>query len=144
MEDLQSTKKRKEFLTGYFSKKQISTVEPYLHRAKVTQFLDTLKASVQGGSGKVIDLFLAFRCLTADTIMDYCFQQDLNALGEKDFQSQTVKAFVEGFDMAIMGTYFPRLFGILNSIVFSLPEKTREEKFAPVYGFQTMQKVNAP
>lgn len=77
----------------------------------------------------------------ADVTMDYVFQQDLNALGEQDFQSKTVAAFVEGFDMAILSTYFPNFFGVLNKIIFSLPEKVREEKFAPVYGFQTMQRV---
>ncbi|KAF2193532.1 cytochrome P450 [Zopfia rhizophila CBS 207.26] len=140
---LNQTKKRKEFLSPFFSKASINRVEPFLHRVKLIQFLDTLKDSAQanGGKGSVIDFFLGFRCLTADTIMDYCFQQDLNALDEKDFQSKTVEAFVAGFDLALVSTHFPKTFGILNSIIFSLPESVREKYFAPVYGFQMVQKL---
>lgn len=124
-----------------------------MHRQKLIQFLDTLRVAAQTGTtsenglekgkngGRVIDFFLAFRCLTADTIMDYCFQQDLNALGEKDFQSKTVEAFIEGFDMALVATYFPNLFGVLNAVIFKLSEEMRAKYFAPVYGFQMMQKV---
>lgn len=73
--------------------------------------------------------------------MDYCFQQDLNALAEPGFNSEIVNAFIAGFDMAIVSTFFPRFFGILNSIILMLPEHVRREKFAPVYGFQTMQRL---
>ncbi len=44
--------------------------------------------------------------------------------------------------MAIMPTYFPNFFTLLNKIIFALPENVRREKFAPVYGFQTMQRLS--
>lgn len=134
---LAETKKRKEFLNPFFSKAAIVRVEPFLHRQKLALFLDTLQAS----AGGVVDFFLGFRCLTADTIMDYCFQQDLNALAEPGFQSETVEAFIAGFDLSLVGTYFPNFFAVLNKIIFSLPESVRETYFKPVHGFQTMQKV---
>ncbi|KAF2116138.1 cytochrome P450 [Lophiotrema nucula] len=142
-ETLPETKARKEFLSSFFSKAAILKVEPYLHRQKLTQFLDTLQqsAAANGGQGSVVDFFLGFRCLTADTIMDYCFQQDLNALAEPEFQSNTVNAFIQGFDLALVATYFPKTFGILSKIIFSLPEHVRAKHFAPLYGFQMMQRL---
>ncbi|KAF2468547.1 cytochrome P450 [Lindgomyces ingoldianus] len=140
---LTETRKRKEFLAPFFSKAAILRVEPYLHRQKLTQFLSTLLPAAQAnqGRGSVLDFFLAFRCLTADTIMDYCFQQDLGALSEPGFRSERVEQFVKGFDMALISTYFPTVFGLLNRLIFSLPEWVRERYFAPVYGFQCMQKL---
>ena len=140
--DLPSSKKRKEFLNPFFSKAQISRVEPYLHRAKLIKFINALEDASKD-NGKAVDLYLGFRCLTADTIMDYCFQQDFDALSEKNFQSKTVQAMVEAFELALLPTYFPNFFEVLNKIIFSLPEKVREEKFAAIYGFQTMQKVRS-
>lgn len=147
---LQETKQRKEFLSPFFSKSAISRVEPFLHRQKLSTFLSTLEASAvarskeavkESGEDGVVDFFLGFRCLTADTIMDYCFQQDLNSLAEPKFESKVVKAFIEGFDLALVPNYFPNFFGLVNKIIFALPEKVREKHFAPVHGFQTMQKV---
>ncbi|KAF2706474.1 cytochrome P450 [Pleomassaria siparia CBS 279.74] len=156
---LPETKKRKEFLNPFFSKAAIVRVEPSLHRRKLRLFLDTLQQQAssatstsaspgkedsseqqQQGSG-VVDFFLGFRCLTADTIMDYCFQQDLNALSEPGFRSETVEAFIAGFDLALVATYFPNFFAVLNGVIFRLSEGVRRKYFAPVYGFQTMQKL---
>ena len=143
---LAETKKRKEFLSPFFSKAAIIRVEPFLHRQKLSLFLDTLRNAAQANNqqGSVIDFFLGFRCLTADTIMDYCFQQDLNALAEPGFHSKIVEAFIAGFDLALVGMYFPKFFELLNSIIFRLPERERERFFAPVHGFQTMQEVCFP
>jgi cytochrome P450 len=140
---LQETKKRKEFFASFFSKGAIIRVEPLLHRQKLIQFLDTLRDTVENNGGRaVIDFYLGFRCLTADTIMDYCFQNDLNALASPGFQNPTVNAFIEGFDLALISAYFPNFFRALNKIIFALPEGIRAKYFAPVYGFQTMQNLS--
>jgi cytochrome P450 len=137
LETLPETKKRREFISPFFSKAAISRVEPSLHGAKVSQFLDTLARA----EGSVVDFFLAFRCLTADVVMDYCFRSDLSALASPQFRNHTIETFVQGFDMAIVATFFPRVFSVLNFIIFSLPEKVRATYFAPVYGFETMQNI---
>ncbi|KAF2739714.1 cytochrome P450 [Polyplosphaeria fusca] len=143
-ETLQETKKRREFLSPFFSKSAILKVEPFLHAQKLSLFLSTLQktAMSSNGDGGLIDFFLGFRCLTADTIMDYCFQQDLNALAEPEFKSPTVQAFIEGFDLAIAGTFFPTLFNTMSSLIMLLPERVREAQFAPLYGFETMQRLS--
>lgn len=138
-ETLPETKKRREFLSPFFSKAAISRVEPYLHRQKLSGFLSTLEKA----NGTVVDFYLAFRCLTADLVMDYCFQQDLDALAAPGFQDKTVEAFIQGFDMALVGTFFPNFFGFVNKIIMALPEGVRERYFAPVHGFQMMQKVRS-
>ncbi|KAH7135134.1 cytochrome P450 [Dendryphion nanum] len=137
-ETLRDTKTRKEFLSPFFSKAAIVRAEPILHRHKLTKFLSTLSTS----SNTVVDLFLGFRCLTADTIMDYCFQADLNALDSPGFQNETVDQFIKGFDISLTATYFPNFFGVLNKIILALPDSVRAKYFAPVYGFQTMQKLS--
>lgn len=74
--------------------------------------------------------------------MDYCFQQDLSALSEPEFKSSTVEAFIQGFDLALVATYFPNFFNMVNSVIFALPENVRKTYFAPVHGFQTMQRLS--
>jgi cytochrome P450 len=108
-----------------------------LHGAKVSQFLTTLARA----DASVVDFFLAFRCLTADVVMDYCFHSDLSALTSPGFRNHTIETFVQGFDMAIVATFFPNVFTVLNSLIFSLPEKVRAKYFAPLYGFETMQNM---
>jgi hypothetical protein len=106
-------------------------------------FLDTLKRTAvsNGGQGGVIDFHLGFRCLTSDTVMDYCFQQDLNAIAAPAFKDPTVSAMIEGFDMAIAASYFPNFFNPLVRLLLMLPEHVRETQFAPLYGFETMSRL---
>lgn len=73
--------------------------------------------------------------------MDYCFQSDLSALASPGFRNRTIETFVEGFELATVPFFFPNFFGLLTKIIFALPDKIRKEKFAPVYGFQLMQKL---
>ncbi|KAL1594526.1 hypothetical protein SLS60_010286 [Paraconiothyrium brasiliense] len=136
-ETLPETKARREFLSPFFSKAAILRSEPFLHRQKMAKFLATLEKL----NGTVVDFFLAFRCLTADLIMDYCFQSDVNALDEPGFRSDTIEKFGEGTDMALVGTYFPNFFSFVNKMVSLLPAKMQEEKFPAIHGFRTMQNV---
>ena len=137
IENLPEARKRKEFFSNFFSKSAIRKVEPYLLRPKMEQFLATLAET----NGKVVDFYLAFRCLTADTVMDYCFQRDLGAIKEPAFQSPVIMAMIEGFGQLVIGTFFPNFFGLLNTFIFNLPESMRKKYFAPVHGFQIIQKV---
>jgi cytochrome P450 len=134
---LPETKSRREFLAPFFSKVAILRSEPYLHRQKMTKFLTTLDQA----HGTVVDFFLAFRCLTADLIMDYCFQSDVDALGTPGFKSNMIEKFGEGTDMALVPMYFPTFFSFVNKLVSLLPAHVQEEKFPAIHGFKTMQSV---
>lgn len=134
---ISETKKRREFLSPFFSKAAISRAESDLHGQKLQIFLDTLDAA----NNSIVNFYLAFRCLTADLVMDYCFRSDLNALSSPRFENETLESFIAGFDLAIVGTHFPRFFGILNKIILRLPNSIRKKYFAPVVGFQVMQSL---
>ena len=138
METLPEAKKRKEFFSTFFSKSAIRKLEPYQLRPKLDQFLTTLGET----NGKVVDFYLAFRCLTADTIMDYCFHRDLGAIKEPAFESPVVMAMIEGFGQLVIGTFFPNSFELLNKVIMSLPEESKKKYFAPVYGMQLMMKAS--
>lgn len=73
--------------------------------------------------------------------MDYCFRSDLNALSSPRFENATLNSFIAGFDLALVGRHFPRFFGMVNRIIFRLPDNLRKRYFAPVAGFQTMQSL---
>jgi cytochrome P450 len=131
-------KKRREFISPFFSKAAVSRVEASLHGGtKLVQFLTTLAQC----DNSVVDFFLAFRCLTADVIMDYSFRADLGALQSDGFRNQTIETFVQGSRSVIVAKFFPGVFGVLNRVIFSLPEEWRKKYFAGVYGFETMQKM---
>ncbi|KAH7384477.1 cytochrome P450 [Pyrenochaeta sp. MPI-SDFR-AT-0127] len=134
---LAETRKRKEFLSPFFSKSAISRVEPVLHRKKLVQFLSTLAATDK----TVVNFYYAFRCLTADVVMDYCFQSDLGALASPGFRNTTVETFVEGFELATVPFFFPNVFGLLTKFILALPENVRKERFPPIHGFQLMQRM---
>ncbi|ORX95133.1 cytochrome P450 [Clohesyomyces aquaticus] len=139
---LSETKRRKEFFNPFFSKAAILRVEPYLHRQKLSQFLTTLSsaATANEGKGTVVDFWLAFRCLTMDTVMDYCFQKDMAALNEPGFKSKIVEDIAEGAGLAIVATYFPRFFSTVNSMIEALPESMVEKYFKPVFGWNCAQR----
>lgn len=135
---LAETKQRREFLSPFFSKAAIVRSEPLLHRQKIIKFLSTLEKA----EGSVVDFFLAFRCLTADLIMDYCFQSDVDALSSPNFASPMIVKFGEGTDMALVSAYFPNFFALVNKIVSVLPEDVQAAKFPALDGFKTMQRVS--
>ena len=112
-------------------------MEPHLHRQKVVQFLNTLSEA----DNTVVNFYYAFRCLTFNLVMDYCFQSNLSALSSPGFRNRTVETFVEGFEIAVVPFFFPNLFTVLNKIIFALPDRVRQAKFPPIYGFQTMQRM---
>lgn len=99
-------------------------------------------AALNAAHGTVVDFFLAFRCLTADLIMDYCFQNDVDALGTPGFKSPMIEEFGEGTDMAMVPMYFPNFFRLVNKIVALLPEHVQAEKFPAIDGLKTMQRVS--
>ena len=135
---LSETKKRREFLSPFFSKAAILRSEPFLHRQKMLKFLSTL----DNAHGSVVDFFLAFRCLTADLIMDYCFQSDVDALSSPNFESPMIVKFGEGTAMALVSGYFPNVFAAVNKLVSMLPADVQAANFPALDGFLTMERVS--
>jgi hypothetical protein len=134
---LAETLKRRNFMAPYFSKAAISRAQPTLHGAKLRTFLRTLAAA----DGQVVNFWLGFRCLTADVVIDYCFQSDLDALSSPGFRNHTLETFVEGFELGLVATFFLRFFAALEWVIFRLPDSMRAKYFAPIYGFEMMQRL---
>ncbi|RDB30539.1 hypothetical protein Hypma_007214 [Hypsizygus marmoreus] len=79
--DPHKSRKRREMLLPLFSRRAILKLESVIQE-KVNLMISGIIAH---GSNPV-DLSLAFRCTTFDTIADYCFGQSFNALGAPNFQ----------------------------------------------------------
>jgi cytochrome P450 len=71
--------------------------------------------------------------------MDYCFHTDLNALASRGFRNETIETFMQGFDMAIVATFFPAFFALVGKLIDACSEPTRKKYFPGVYGFESMQ-----
>jgi cytochrome P450 len=130
-------KKRREYVSPFFGRAAIARAEATLHGVKLGHFLFTLAAA----EGSVVNFFLAFRCLTADVIMQYCFRADVGALDSPGFENETVEKFVQGSRGVVVAKFFPRFFGVLMMVGSALPDKWRKKYFGGMYGFETMQKL---
>ena len=105
----------------YFSRAAIARLEPSIHDTLSTFMSKLEKAANQ--PGKVVDLSLAFRCLTSDTIMRYCFADDaFQSLEYEDFQSPTLLAMEEAFQTTMAVPYFPCFFNLIADVCEALPQ----------------------
>jgi len=68
-------------------------------------------------AGKSSDLFFGLRCFTMDTVLQYCFNKSIDALGSPDFQAPIVEAMEASRPAFIIFRHF----ALVRSIVFSLP-----------------------
>ncbi|KAI9873944.1 MAG: hypothetical protein M1830_010370 [Pleopsidium flavum] len=125
--DLKSAKSRKDMYQPYFSKAAIQRVESLI-QDKVSNFLNILKDAAS--ENKVIDLSLGYRCLTADVVMNYCYQKTFGALDAPDFAFPLIVALEEALPAGQWTIYFSTIFGFINRITEILPSMVIE-KFAP-------------
>lgn len=82
------------------------------HEAAITRKVDELMGSLEEytQAGKAIPLVAAFRCLTIDTITEFCYGKPLGAMKDKTFFHRQFEAF----DIATMGTPFFQHFPFLR------------------------------
>jgi hypothetical protein len=111
-------KQRKDMFQPYFSKAAILRVEPLLkqHTTKLIALL--CKA---GKAHRVVDLTMAFKCLTADIIMDYCYQKPFGAMDAPDFQFPLIKALDDSASTGQWDKYFVKIVNLLSNVVLSIP-----------------------
>ena len=87
---------------------------------KVFRFLDLLSDAAK--KEEPIDLSRGFRCLTADMIVDYAYQQNFGGLSSKCFKHPIIEAADDLAKVTQWATYFRRTFSILETISQCLPE----------------------
>jgi hypothetical protein len=76
-------KVHRDLYNPYFSKANVVNMQ-YLVREHLSKFLQKLDEACQ--ADKEADLSLGFRCLTADTLMGYCYDKPFGALDYEDFK----------------------------------------------------------
>lgn len=86
-------------------------------------------------SGVSSDMLYGLRCFTADTIMAYCFAQDIDATAQKDFKAPIVVAM----DTALDSFTVFRNFESIRRIVFSLPGWVTKLTTPPMAGLVDLQ-----
>lgn len=84
---------------------------------QVDRLCEVLKAN--DVAGKSSDLFLGLRCYTMDTILQYCFNQSVDALGAPEFQAP----IIEAMEASLPAFIFFKHFALIRDIVYSLPPR---------------------
>ncbi|KIV76881.1 hypothetical protein, variant [Exophiala sideris] len=102
----------------HFSRAAIQKLEGVIH-AKITKLLNALHMASQ--ESKVVDLTLAFKCLTADVVMEYCYQRNFGALDATDFHFKIIEDMEGLFGTASYTWYFPNTFNLLCRILEHAP-----------------------
>ena len=101
-----------------FSKAAIQRVESLI-QGQITRFLDLLKQAAV--DDKVVNLNHGYRCLTADVIMNYCYQKPFGAMDAPDFKFPLMLAFQDFLPLSLWPVYFPVTFDRIFDISAALP-----------------------
>ncbi|MCJ1422744.1 hypothetical protein MMC29_000624 [Sticta canariensis] len=112
--------KRREAYNHHFSKSAIRRAED-LMQGKVSRFIDILRSMAKGN--RQVDLSRGYRCLTADTITEYVYQEDLGGLGSKEFNHPVPQA-VEGLlECSKWASHFSGTVAVIAKIANHVPDK---------------------
>ena len=137
--DPKSAKLRKDMFTPYFSKAAIAGLEPLL-KGCVRKFLNIM---VQAGKDhKVVDLNYGYRCLTADIIMEYCYQKPFGALDAPDFHFPLIVALDSSGQAGQWDKYFVKTFAMVTAIIQALPSRLADFILPPMASVRWMQAVS--
>ncbi|KAI1482460.1 cytochrome P450 [Daldinia eschscholtzii] len=101
---------RRAPVARYFSRTQLAQMEPHVH-ILAQRLCDKILA--EAGTGKPLDLVMAYSCFTADTISDYGFGESLGYLEQESWEPNYHRSMA----MVLNTTHLFRFFPSLNSIV---------------------------
>ncbi|KAF9457911.1 cytochrome P450 [Collybia nuda] len=121
--DPHKSKKRREMLLPLFSRRAILKLENI-----VQEKVHTLITRIVAHGRKPVDMSLAFRCTTFDTISDYCFAQSFNALGAEGFQHPLLINMQTSIKYFWLLRYFP----FILPLAYSMPQWLAERS-NPLY-----------
>lgn len=120
---------RKNMMNPYFSQDAIRRAEPLIQQF-TTKFLTMLeRAAVEA---RPVNMSMGFKCLAADTNMNFSFQKPLGALDAPDFDFPLVKATDASIKDVQWVLYFPKLFRSLFDAIDLLPQKLVDKYFEPL------------
>lgn len=116
--ETKNVKPVKDLYAAYFSRSAIQNLEGSIQE-KVNKFVTILQKAAALSSP--VDLTLAYKCLTADVIMSYCFDKDFRALDAPKFRSKPLEDMEGLFSTATFVWYWPKLFNYLCRCLAKVP-----------------------
>jgi hypothetical protein len=137
---LNESRKRREFYSNHFSKAAVRRAE-FLVQAKLSQFLKSLKAAAL--EDRLVNFTFAFRCLTADIVMQYAYQKDFGALKDNALTMPFIEMLTHSSDFAQWHQHFPLLFCLINRVAMMMPEAFKKRFLKPLGAIQMLQDVSS-
>ncbi|MCJ1422885.1 hypothetical protein MMC29_000765 [Sticta canariensis] len=113
--------KRRDAYNHHFSKLAIRRAEGLI-QAKISQLVDRFRSIAK--ENRPVDLTRGYRCLTADIITEYIYQEDFGGLSSKDFRHPLIEACDTLFKGSTWSVYFRRTFAVLDRIGSLLSDRT--------------------
>ncbi len=125
-------------LQPFFSKAAIRRVE-FLITNEITTFLN--KFHMAASEETPVNLSLGFRCLTADVVMSYTYQESLGAIDSPNFSLPLITV-VEKFRTAPKRfQYFPRTMHLIRRIANRLPVDFTQRLLPGIAAYQELMRV---
>lgn len=111
--------KRRELYHHYFSKLAIRRADDLIQK-KISLLVEVLKSMAK--ENRPVNLSRGYRCLTADIITEYCYQEDFGGLTSKEFIHPVIEACDELMETSKWPMYFRRTVALLDTIANLLPD----------------------
>ena len=129
---------RKHMMNPYFSPEAIRRGEPLIQKF-TTKFLTILEKSAL--NAEPVNMSMGFKCLAADTNMNFNFQKPLGALDAPNFDFPLVRATDASIKDVQWVMYFPKMFRSLFDAVDLLPRKLIDRFFEPLAQMKSLVTV---
>lgn len=122
---------RRSAIAPYFSRASVQKLEPGIQSQvdKLVSRLQSLK-----GSGRNVNLFYVYACLTADVICQYAFARSYGFLDDPDFSPQWHHTIM---DISMVG-HLQKQFGFMMPLMKSLPKVS----LTPQYPYDLLTRVS--
>ena len=131
---------RKNMMNPYFSQEAIRHAESLI-QSFTTKFLTILERAALGA--EPVNMSMGFKCLAADTNMNFSFQKPLGALDTPDFDFPLVRATDASIKDVQWILYFPRMFRSLFDAIELLPRKVLDRYLVPLAHMKSLVTVCA-
>ena len=130
--------KRRDGYNHHFSKLAVRRADELI-QAKIYQMMDRFRDTAK--ENRSVDLTRGYRCLTADVITEYIYQEDFGGLGSKDFKHPVIEACDALMTGSAGSVYFTRTFAVLERIGSLLSDRALAFLSPPVFAVKQFQAV---
>lgn len=133
--------KRRDAYNHHFSKLAIRRAEELI-QAKISQLIDRFRSIAK--ENRSVDLTRGYRCLTADIITEYIYQEDFGGLSSKDFRHPIIEALDKLMTSLVWTIYFRRTFAVLDTIGSLLSDRVLAYLSPQILAIKQFQAVRNP